>query len=101
MQKSHDHRRSTQPVAASAGCIFKNPSGTGAGRLIDELGLKGSGVGKAEVSTEHGNFIVNRGKAKAGDVLNLIEHLKAVVREERGIELETEAQILGEDKVSF
>lgn len=101
MQKSHDHRRSTQPVAASAGCIFKNPSGTGAGRLIDELGLKGSGVGKAEVSTEHGNFIVNRGKAKAGDVLNLIEHLKAVVREERGIELETEVQILGEDKVSF
>ena len=101
MQESHEHRRSTQPVAASAGCIFKNPPGIGAGKLIDELGLKGSGVGKAEVSAEHGNFIVNRGKAEAGDVLKLIEHIRAVARSQRGIDLETEVQILGENEVSF
>ena len=101
MCESHDHRRSTQPIAASAGCIFKNPSGMGAGQLIDELGLKGSGVGKAEVSVEHGNFIVNRGKAQARDVIKLIDHVRAVARAERGIELETEVQILGEDEVNF
>ena len=101
MCESHDHRRSTQPIAASAGCIFKNPSGMGAGQLIDELGLKGSGVGKAEVSVEHGNFIVNRGKAQARDVIKLIDQIRAVARAERGIELETEVQILGEDDVNF
>ena len=88
-------------MAASAGCIFKNPDSIGAGQLIDELGLKGRKVGKAEVSAEHGNFIVNRGKAQANDVLQLIEELKAEVKEKRGIDLETEVQILGEDQVSF
>ena len=69
--------------------------------MIDELGLKGRGVGKAEVSAEHGNFIVNRGKATATEVLSLIEDLKSEAREARGIELETEVQILGEDELSF
>ncbi len=101
MSESRNHRRDTQPVAASAGCIFRNPDGIGAGQLIDELGLKGKMAGKAEVSAEHGNFIVNRGKAQAGDVLRLIEELKAEVKEKRGIDLETEIQILGEDEVSF
>ncbi|MFP6884429.1 MAG: UDP-N-acetylmuramate--L-alanine ligase [Roseibacillus sp.] len=101
MSESRNHRRSTQPVAASAGCIFKNPDSIGAGQLIDELGLKGKRVGKAEVSAEHGNFIVNRGKAEASDVLRLIDELKAEVKEKRGIDLETEVQILGEDQVSF
>ena len=58
-------------------------------------------MGKAEVSAEHGNFIVNRGKAEAGDVLKLIEHIRAVARSQRGIDLETEVQILGENEVSF
>ena len=101
MSESRNHRRSTQPVAASAGCIFKNPDRIGAGQLIDELGLKGKRVGQAEVSAEHGNFIVNRGKAEASDVLRLIGELKAEVKEKRGIDLETEVQILGEDQVSF
>ncbi len=101
MSESRRHRRNTQPVAASAGCIFRNPDTMGAGQVIDELGLKGRRVGNAEVSTEHGNFIVNRGSALAADVLRLIDELKAEVKEKRGIDLKTEVQVLGEDQVSF
>lgn len=101
LDESRHHRNTTQPKAASAGCTFKNPEEIGAGRLIDELGLKESGVGKAEVSPEHGNFLVNRGRATAGEVLALIDRIKAKARDERGIELETEVQILGEDEVVF
>ena len=101
MDESRNHRRQSQPLAASAGCIFKNPDSIGAGQLIDELGMKGRRVGKAEVSFEHGNFIVNRGKAEAGDVLQLIEEIQAEAMDRRGIELQTEIQVLGEDEVSF
>ncbi|MDB2429094.1 UDP-N-acetylmuramate dehydrogenase, partial [Akkermansiaceae bacterium] len=101
LDESRHHRNATQPKAASAGCTFKNPEVMGAGQLIDELGLKESGVGKAEVSPEHGNFIVNRGQAKAADVLALIDQIKATARAERGVELETEVQILGEDDFVF
>ncbi|NNC90601.1 MAG: UDP-N-acetylmuramate--L-alanine ligase [Akkermansiaceae bacterium] len=101
LARSKAHRRETQPIAASAGCIFKNPEGIGAGKLIDELGLKGRAVGKAEVSAEHGNFIVNRGQASAGEVLQLIADLKAEAKSSRDIELHTEVQIIGEDGVSF
>ena len=101
LDESRHHRNSTQPKAASAGCTFKNPEVCGAGKLIDEMGLKETGVGKAEVSLEHGNFIVNRGKATASEVLALIEKIKAKAREERGVELETEVQILGEDEMVF
>lgn len=105
IQKKHEasrhHRNTTQPKAASAGCTFKNPSGIGAGQLIDELGLKETGVGKAEVSPEHGNFIVNRGRATAREVLELIDHIKATAKAARGVELETEVQILGEDEMVF
>ena len=65
-------RMESQPREASAGCIFRNPAGESAGRLIDEEGLKGMRVGAAEVSPKHGNFIVNRGGAKTEDVLSLI-----------------------------
>jgi hypothetical protein len=68
-----------------------------AGKLVDELGLKGTRVGGAVVSAEHGNFIVNDGGATARDVLGLIALLQARVREARGIELETEVEIIGED----
>jgi len=86
----------TQPAAPSAGCMFKNPSTIPAGRLIDELGLKGSRVGGARVSQEHGNFLVNDGQATAADVLGLIDFLQARVRAERGIELHPEVEIIGE-----
>ncbi|MEN8695417.1 MAG: UDP-N-acetylmuramate--L-alanine ligase [Akkermansiaceae bacterium] len=101
LDESRHHRNTTQPKAASAGCIFKNPQDCGAGKLIDELGLKESRVGKAEVSLEHGNFIVNRGKATASDVLQLIDQIKAQAKTERGVELETEVQILGEEEIVF
>ena len=64
--------------------------------MIDELGLKGTRVGAAVVSDVHGNFIVNEGGASAGDVLNLIEIVKRRVKESRGIDLETEVEIIGE-----
>jgi len=65
------------------------------------MGLKETGVGKAEVSPEHGNFIVNRGQAKAADVLALIEQIKTKAKDERGVELETEVRVLGEDEFVF
>jgi UDP-N-acetylenolpyruvoylglucosamine reductase len=90
-------RWALQPAAPSAGCIFKNPEKIPAGKLIDELGLKGARVGGAVVSAEHGNFIVNDGQATARDVLELISILKAKARAERGIELHTEVEIMGEE----
>ncbi len=89
-------RWAAQPAAPSAGCIFKNPDLMPAGRLIDELGLKGVRIGGAAVSQEHANFIVNNGGATASDILELIELIKRRARTERGIELETEVQIVGD-----
>jgi UDP-N-acetylenolpyruvoylglucosamine reductase len=96
MEKFSAKRWESQPKESSAGCIFKNPKTIPAGRLIDELGLKGTRVGGAMVSDVHGNFIVNDGHATARDVLNLIEVIKERARSARGIELETEVEILGE-----
>ncbi|MGC8743415.1 MAG: UDP-N-acetylmuramate dehydrogenase [Verrucomicrobiia bacterium] len=90
-------RRATQPQWRSAGCVFKNPAGYSAGKLIDELGLKGKKVGGAMVSEEHGNFIINVGGAKAADIIELIKIIKNEVRTGRGIELDTEVEIIGED----
>jgi UDP-N-acetylenolpyruvoylglucosamine reductase len=90
-------RWQSQPKEPSAGCIFKNPSKSiPAGRLIDELGLKGARRGGAVVSAVHGNFIVNKGSATAADVLELIEFIKSRARAERGIELREEVEIIGE-----
>jgi UDP-N-acetylmuramate--L-alanine ligase/UDP-N-acetylenolpyruvoylglucosamine reductase len=96
LHASQEKRRTSQPVAKSAGCIFKNPQNCSAGQLVEELGLKNSGVGKARVSKVHGNFIVNDGGATAAEMLELIEKIKSVARTQRGIELETEVQIVGE-----
>ena len=90
-------RWASQPAAPSAGCAFKNPPSISAGKLIDELGLKGARVGGAVASREHGNFIVNDGNATARDVLELIALLQAKTKSERGIELQTEVEIIGED----
>ena len=91
-------RKGSQPIAASAGCIFKNPSkACPAGKLVQELGLKNTRVGEARVSEIHGNFIVNDGGATAADTLALIEQIKQNAWNERGILLETEVQIVGED----
>jgi UDP-N-acetylenolpyruvoylglucosamine reductase len=97
MKSFSEKRWDSQPAAPSAGCIFKNPATIPAGKLMDELGLKGARVGGAVVSAEHGNFIINDGKATARNVLELIEILKAKAKAERGIELHTEVEIVGED----
>ncbi len=94
-------RRASQPRAASAGCAFKNPESIPAGRLIDELGLKGETRGGARVSPDHANFIVNDGSATAEDVLELIDHIRRVAREVRGIELVPEVKILGDETPEF
>lgn len=90
-------RWTSQPKQPSAGCIFKNTKTVPAGKLVDELGLKGASVGDAVVSKVHGNFIINAGKATARDVLALIEIIRTTARDQRGIELETEVEIVGED----
>jgi UDP-N-acetylmuramate--alanine ligase len=96
LEESQQKRRTSQPIAKSAGCIFKNPESVPAGKLVDELGLKNSSVGKARVSEVHGNFIVNDGGATATEMLELIDRIKSAARTKRGIELETEVQIVGE-----
>jgi UDP-N-acetylmuramate--alanine ligase len=96
LHTSQEKRRTSQPIAKSAGCIFKNPQNCSAGKLVEELGLKNCGVGKARVSEVHGNFIVNDGGATAAEMLELIEKIKGLARTQRGIELETEVQIVGE-----
>jgi UDP-N-acetylenolpyruvoylglucosamine reductase len=101
LEQSKNQRRASQPLAASAGCVFKNPPDCPAGKLVEQLGLKGDARGKARVSPLHGNFIVNEGDASAGDVLALVEEIKRRARESRGIELETEVKVIGEDEVTF
>jgi UDP-N-acetylmuramate--L-alanine ligase/UDP-N-acetylenolpyruvoylglucosamine reductase len=96
LEASQEKRRTSQPAAKSAGCIFKNPALCPAGKLVEELGLKNWRVGKARVSEVHGNFIVNDGGATAAEMLQLIEKIRMTARAKRGIELETEVQIVGE-----
>jgi UDP-N-acetylenolpyruvoylglucosamine reductase len=96
LDESQEKRRTTQPSAKSAGCIFKNPTSGPVGKLVDELGLKNTRVGNARVSEVHGNFIINEGGATAAEVLELIEKIKHAARTQRGVELETEVQIVGE-----
>ena len=90
----NEKRRSSQPLGQkSAGCIFKNPPGASAGRMIDELGLKGLSVGDARVSDRHANFFVNAGKASAKDMLALISDVRERVRSAFCVELEHEVVI--------
>jgi UDP-N-acetylmuramate dehydrogenase len=87
----NEKRRASQPLKQkSAGCIFKNPPGASAGRMIDELGLKGFSVGNARVSDRHANFFVNAGHARCADMLALVAQVRDRVRQAFGVELETE-----------
>lgn len=91
-------RRRDQPEREpSAGCIFKNPKGGSAGKLIDLAGLKGTTEGGAVVSPVHGNFIINTGAATSADVLRLVDRIRERVRAEHGVELEMEVRLLGFD----
>ena len=96
MQDLYNQKITSQPFAEeNAGCMFKNPPGYSAGKLIDECGLKGYRVGGAEVSKIHGNFILNLDNATAQDVLSLVRHIQDHVKRERGVALEVEVQLLG------
>lgn len=90
-------RKASQPIGAwSCGSVFMNPPGDHAARLIDSAGLKGVGIGGAQVSMLHANFIVNDGTASAADIERLIEHVMAVVERRHGVRLRTEVRIVGE-----
>ncbi|MCL4824095.1 MAG: UDP-N-acetylmuramate dehydrogenase [Anaerolineales bacterium] len=89
-------RKSTQPPGASMGSMFKNPPGDFAGRLVEAAGLKGARVGNAEISAVHGNFFVNHGETKAGDIRALIELVQKKVKDEFGVTLELEIELVGE-----
>jgi UDP-N-acetylmuramate dehydrogenase len=87
----NEKRRASQPLnQKSAGCIFKNPPGASAGRMIDELGLKKLRVGDAMVSDRHANFFVNAGQAACDDMLRLIDQVRERVNENFGVDLENE-----------
>lgn len=91
IKQCNQKRRASQPIhEKSAGCIFKNPPGLSAGKLIDELGLKGAQVGGAVVSERHANFIVNRHHATAADILKLLDLVRERVLEAYGVHLEEE-----------
>jgi UDP-N-acetylmuramate dehydrogenase len=90
----NEKRRASQPLGQkSAGCIFKNPPGASAGRMIDELRLKGLSVGDARVSDRHANFFVNAGKASAKDMLELIADVRERVEKSFGVILEHEVVV--------
>ena len=93
--KTYNQRRLlTQPVGTrNSGCIFKNHPDHRVGQAVEQAGLKGKRVGKASVSTVHGNFIINEGGARAADVLELIAEIKDSLRSELGVELQEEVEI--------
>jgi UDP-N-acetylmuramate dehydrogenase len=91
------YRKDTQPLTMpNAGCAFKNPKPEAAGRLIEAVGLKGFRIGDAQVSEKHANFIVNRGEARADDVMALIAQVRRTVQAKAGVKLELELKIVGE-----
>lgn len=96
IENNLNKRRESQPLdMPSCGSVFKNPPGRFAGRLIEECGLKGKRIGGAMISPKHANFIVNAGNAKASDIIELIDLARKKVRENSGIELETEIKVVG------
>ena len=94
-----NQRIKTQPLSQdTCGSVFKNPPGNYAGALIEGSGLKGFKIGSASISEKHANFIVNQGGATAGDIENLINHTRQVVKKNYDIDLQLEVRIMGEKK---
>ena len=91
VKQCNQKRRASQPInEKSAGCIFKNPPGLSTGKMIDELGLKGTRLGGAVISERHANFLVNRYQAAASDILKLMELIRERILKAYGVELEEE-----------
>lgn len=95
LRENRRERKRTQPSDPSCGCVFRNPAGDSAGRLIDGCGLKGLREGGAMVSDRHANFILNLGGATADDVFRLICRVREEVRQQTGVALEPEVIFLG------
>lgn len=94
-----ESRKASQPLEyPSAGSTFKRKEGVITAKLIDECGLKGYSVGDAEISTKHAGFIINKGKATSKDVIEIINHIKKVIKEKYNIDLDLEILILGDEK---
>jgi UDP-N-acetylmuramate dehydrogenase len=94
MREIFAKKKATQPLhSRSAGCVFKNPNGLPAGRLIDEAGFKGARMGGAAVSCLHANFFTNDGDASAADMLRLIAQVRDGVRRRHGVDLELEIKV--------
>ena len=97
MRRAQYKRQHTQPHGyPNAGSIFKNPPGAYAGKLIEAAGLKGVGQGRARVSEQHANFIVNTGGASAAEVKQVMEQVQQVVWDKNGVWLEPEVRLVGE-----
>lgn len=91
-------KKAAQPITErSAGCVFRNPEGSSAGRLIDDAGCKGMRRGDIEVSGVHANFFINRGEGTAADFIGLMDKVASVVQEKSGVTLEPEIRIVGRD----
>jgi UDP-N-acetylmuramate dehydrogenase len=98
VEENLENRSRTQPRGEpTAGCVFRNPPGDFAGRLIEKARLKGYRVGGAQISAIHANFIVNTGGATAGEILNLIQKIKHRIKGEYDIDLELEIDVIGRD----
>jgi UDP-N-acetylmuramate dehydrogenase len=94
-------KRERQPISeSSAGCVFKNPPGISAGKLIEEIGCKGMNIGDIEVSRVHANFFINRGQGTASDFLHLMGEVSQRVTKRFGIILEPEIRIVGRERVN-
>jgi len=97
MQANLARRRALQPLnMPNAGSVFKNPANASAGQLIDRCGAKGLTVGGAAVSEKHANFIVNKGRATATDIITLMEMVRRIVWDTFQVHLEPEIHIMGE-----
>lgn len=98
MNQNKNYRRRTQPLQEPCcGSVFRNPVPHSAGQLIEQAGLKGFQIGDAQISPKHANFIVNVNQASAQDVLDLIKHIKAVIKATYDIDLQTEVRVAGEE----
>lgn len=95
MLDRRDRRISSQPVnMPSAGSVFRNPEGLSAGKLIEDIGLKGYTIGGAQVSEKHANFIINTSNATYEDIISLIDYIKEKVKEKYNIDLILEQEIV-------
>ena len=97
MDDFNSRRRDKQPLELpSAGSIFKRPDGYFVGKLVDDSGLRGYTIGGAQISGKHCGFIVNTGNATAKDIISLIDHVRATVKRNYGVDLQTEIRLVGE-----